>query len=51
MNKDDLIQQLINAYSEAYAKQGYSSLMGKIVALLIASRNRFHWTRYLINFR
>lgn len=37
MNKQDLIQQLINAYSEAYAKQGYSSLMGKIVALLIAS--------------
>ena len=37
MNKDELIQQLINAYSEAYAKQGYSSLMGKIVALLIAS--------------
>ncbi|MDZ7757405.1 hypothetical protein [Rhodohalobacter sp.] len=37
MNKQDLIQQLINAYSEAYAKQGHSSLMGKIVALLIAS--------------
>lgn len=37
MNKQDLIQQLINAYSEAYAKQGHSSLMGRIVALLIAS--------------
>jgi DNA-binding transcriptional regulator GbsR (MarR family) len=37
MEKTALIQQLINAYSEAYVKLGHSSLMGKIVALLITS--------------
>ncbi len=37
MKKEELIHELIQAYSEAYVKLGYSSLMGKIVALLIAS--------------
>ncbi|MDZ7806621.1 MAG: hypothetical protein U5K71_05860 [Gracilimonas sp.] len=37
MNKQELIQQLINAYSEAYVKLGHSSLMGKVVALLLTS--------------
>lgn len=37
MEKTALIQQLINAYSEAYVKLGHSSLMGKIVALLLTS--------------
>lgn len=39
MKKEDLVHELIEAYSEAYVKLGYSSLMGKIVALLIASPN------------
>lgn len=39
MNKEKLVHELIEAYSEAYVKLGYSSLMGKIVALLIASPN------------
>lgn len=37
MNKHELIDQLVNAYAEAYQNLGYSSLMGKIVALLIAT--------------
>lgn len=37
MTKPELIQQLINAYSEAYVKLGHSSLMGKIVALLLTA--------------
>jgi len=37
MTKQELIQQLINAYSEAYVKLGHSSLMGKIVALLLTA--------------
>ena len=37
MEKEKLVHELIQAYSEAYVKLGYSSLMGKIVALLIAS--------------
>ncbi|MCH8486759.1 MAG: winged helix-turn-helix transcriptional regulator [Candidatus Cyclonatronum sp.] len=37
MNKEQLIDQLVNAYAEAYQNLGYSSLMGKIVALLIAT--------------
>ena len=36
-NKEELIQNLINSYSEAYQNLGYSSLMGKIVALLLVS--------------
>ncbi|MEM1093102.1 MAG: MarR family transcriptional regulator [Bacteroidota bacterium] len=35
MTKDDLKLQLIDAYSQAYQNLGYSSLMGKIVALLL----------------
>ncbi len=37
MDKQEILQNLINAYAEAYQNLGYSSLMGKIVALLIAS--------------
>ena len=37
MNKDELQRELIHAYSEAYVNLGYSSLMGKIVALLLIS--------------
>ncbi|MFW6347513.1 MAG: MarR family transcriptional regulator, partial [Cyclonatronaceae bacterium] len=37
MEKQELLHQLINAYAEAYQNLGHSSLMGKIVALLIAS--------------
>ena len=37
MQKQEVIQQLINAYSEAYQNLGHSSLMGKIVALLLTS--------------
>ena len=37
MEKSEIIQNLINAYAEAYQNLGYSSLMGKIVALLITS--------------
>lgn len=36
MNKEQIIQQLINSYSDAYQNLGYSSLMGKIVALLLS---------------
>ena len=36
MSKDQIIQQLINSYSDAYQNLGYSSLMGKIVALLLS---------------
>ena len=37
MNKDQLILELVNTYSEAYKNLGYSSLMGKIVALLLVA--------------
>lgn len=37
MTKDSLKIDLIAAYSDAYQNLGYSSLMGKIVALLIIS--------------
>lgn len=37
MNKEELINDLIRTFSEAYKNLGYSSLMGKVVALLIAS--------------
>ena len=37
MQKDHLIQELVNTYSEAYKNLGYSSLMGKIVALLLVA--------------
>lgn len=37
MAKQEIIQQLINAYSEAYQNLGYSSLMGKIVALMLTT--------------
>ena len=37
MEKQELLHHLINAYAEAYQNLGHSSLMGKIVALLIAS--------------
>ncbi|MCH8568784.1 MAG: hypothetical protein LAT67_10990 [Balneolales bacterium] len=37
MKKQDILQNLINAYAEAYQNLGYSSLMGKIVSLLIAT--------------
>lgn len=37
MHRQDLVEQLINVYSEAYQNLGYSSLMGKIVALLLTS--------------
>ena len=36
MNKQ-IIQELVEMFAEAYHNLGYSSLMGKIVALLIAS--------------
>ena len=34
---DDLKKAIINSYAEAYHKMGYSTLMGKIVALLLLS--------------
>lgn len=34
---EDLKKAIINAYAEAYHKMGYSTLMGKIVALLLVS--------------
>lgn len=34
---DELKKAIINAYAEAYHKMGYSTLMGKIVALLLVS--------------
>jgi DNA-binding transcriptional regulator GbsR (MarR family) len=37
MTKDSLKKDLIAAYSDAYQNLGYSSLMGKMVALLIVS--------------
>lgn len=37
MSKEDVIQSLIASYAEAYQNLGYSSLMGKIVALLLAA--------------
>ena len=37
MKKNELIQNLINSYAEAYQNLGYSSLMGKIVGLLLSS--------------
>lgn len=37
MVKQEIIQQLINAYSDAYQNLGYSSLMGKIVALMLTT--------------
>jgi DNA-binding transcriptional regulator GbsR (MarR family) len=37
MVNDEIKQELINAYSQAYQNMGYSSLMGKIVALLLIS--------------
>lgn len=37
MSKRSIINELIMAYSEAYQNLGYSSLMGKIVALLISA--------------
>lgn len=37
MTKPELENEIINAYAQAYAALGYSSLMGKIVALLIIS--------------
>lgn len=37
MTKESLKKDLIAAYSDAYQNLGYSSLMGKIVALLIIS--------------
>ncbi len=35
--KTELIQQLVATYAEAYQNLGHSSLMGKIVALLLSS--------------
>jgi HTH-type transcriptional regulator, osmoprotectant uptake regulator len=37
MTKTELENEIINEYAQAYAALGYSSLMGKIVALLIIS--------------
>lgn len=37
MVNDEIKQGLIDAYSQAYQNLGYSSLMGKIVALLLIS--------------
>ena len=37
MQKDQLILELVNTYSEAYKNLGYSSLMGKIIALLLVA--------------
>ncbi|MEO1021798.1 MAG: MarR family transcriptional regulator [Bacteroidota bacterium] len=37
MTKDELKQRLIEAYSHAYQNLGYSSLMGKMVGLLLIS--------------
>ncbi len=34
---DELKKAIINSYAEAYHKMGYSTLMGKIVALLLLS--------------
>jgi DNA-binding transcriptional regulator GbsR (MarR family) len=36
--KQDIINELINTFAEAYHNLGYSSLMGKIVALLLSSK-------------
>jgi HTH-type transcriptional regulator, osmoprotectant uptake regulator len=36
---DELKKAIINSYAEAYHKMGYSTLMGKIVALLLLSPN------------
>lgn len=37
MSKEDLLQSLIASYAEAYQNAGHPSLMGKMVALLLAS--------------
>jgi DNA-binding transcriptional regulator GbsR (MarR family) len=36
-DKQNIVNELINTYAEAYQNLGYSSLMGKIVALLLAA--------------
>jgi len=36
-DKHSIVNELINTYAEAYQNLGYSSLMGKIVALLLAA--------------
>jgi HTH-type transcriptional regulator, osmoprotectant uptake regulator len=37
ITSDELKKAIINSYAEAYHKMGYSTLMGKIVALLLIS--------------